>query len=153
MKKLISLFVLLCVNTSFAGLPGGIIVAVQPLIVKSNASGYVPMEYVRGERCSVFQDKVVLEKSFGTLKLTEERAINLTGDVMAVIEQAGQEEVVKKDNFICDAPSTHIETQNSTVLYSTAGCGTPSQIREGAASKILIDIVDTYCPKTFDFGL
>lgn len=134
----------------------------KPLISKSSGGGFMAPEYAGHERCEVYSDKVVITHEMGmvqatALKLTEERKINLSGDVKLVIEKAREEKVEEKDNFLCDGPSTSIvanvgNEETGVLLYSTGGCGSPRKERTGVYSSKLRQIADLYCAKTFDFS-
>lgn len=132
----------------------------QALITKSNGTGFTLPEYTRYETCEVFRNQVVITQRFGfaeELGFTkrEVRRISLEGAIEKVIETAAQEELQKKDNFLCDAPSTSVSfrgTPEPLVLFSSGGCGSPRLERQGPASLMLRELIDQYCPRTNDFG-
>ncbi len=137
------------------GVPGGLPPIELPLITKSSGSGFVMFDFIRNETCEVFADRVVVNKSFGGLTVVETHLINLVGDIQAVLSSAKADELTETDNFLCDAPGTFISANlngEEVVLFSSGGCGSPKQVRNGSASQLLADLVTSYCPKTHDFG-
>ena len=138
--------------------------APRPLIVKSNSSGYVMPEYRRDERCEVYEHSVVIKKVFGmrgdeALTVTREIPISISTNNRTVLLQAATEKVEEKPNGLCDGPATsitafdaHSSSKEGFVLFQTGGCGSPRQMRTGPSSDALRDIVNTYCPETFDFA-
>lgn len=136
--------------------------AKEPLIVKTNNSGYVHPDWVRSEKCEIFTDKVVLTRGFGGLDTgrfvaTEERVVNITSGIEQVVINAVAETLNEKPNGLCDGPSTRVTARQATgedaVLFATGGCGSPQQTRDGAYSKMLQDLVDLYCPVTHKFDV
>lgn len=134
----------------------------KPLITKSSGGGFTAPEHAGYERCEVFANKVVITHQMGmhtptALQLTEERKVNLTGDVKLVIEKAREERVEEKPNFLCDGPSTGVvanqgNKEEDVLLFSTGGCGSSRKERSGVFSSKLRQIADLYCAKTFDFS-
>lgn len=133
----------------------------RPLITKSSGGGFMMPEAAGGETCQVFSDKVVITHFFGhstptALSLVEEKKITLSGNVQAVIEKTKAEELTSKPNGLCDGPATGIYVQptsgEAVTLFSTGGCGSPRRSRDGMYSGKLKEIVNLYCPKTYDFG-
>jgi hypothetical protein len=136
-----------------------------PLIEKSSGGGYMPPEYMRSEQCKVFADRIVREKSFGVdanrlITLHEEFPIKLSGDLTLMISLAEKEPEKRGNDQICDAPTTQIVVHQVNakagdpgfVVFSSAGCGSPSIKREGPHSAALTEIVDMYCPQTWNVG-
>jgi hypothetical protein len=136
------------------------IAAPQPLITKTNGPGYTLPEYMRFETCEVFLDQVVITQRFGypeQLGFTkrEVRPITLDKAIHNVLNVASQEELIKNDNLLCDAPSTSITFRGNPepfVLFSSGGCGSPRLDRQGPATQMLRELVDQYCPVTHDYG-
>ncbi len=134
--------------------------APQALITKTNGTGFTLPEYTRFESCEVFMNKVVVTQRFGypdQLGFTkrEVRPITLDASIRKVIEAAQSEDVTKDDNFLCDAPSTTVQFSGNPeplTLFSSGGCGSPRLDREGPASQMLKELVNQYCPVTYDFG-
>lgn len=132
----------------------------NPLITKSNGTGFTLPEYTRYETCEVYLNQVVITQRFGyaeELGFTkrEVRRISLDKSIYKVIEAAAQEELLKNDNFLCDAPSTSIQflgKPEPLVLFSSGGCGSPRLDRQGPAAQMLKELVDQYCPVTNDYG-
>lgn len=130
----------------------------KPLISKTSGGGFTMPEYFRSETCNVYADRVEITKWYGQetgLKTLETRPLKLGGDIKEVLKKAAAEKINEKPNGLCDGPSSHVRVvvdDKDVVLYSTGGCGSPRKAREGAASQILMDLVGTYCAKTFDFS-
>jgi hypothetical protein len=129
-----------------------------PFVVKSNHSGFTPVEWSRTEVCEIHADKVVLTKGFGSIQTVETRKLDVTGDLAELVRQAAEETATEKDNYLCDGPSTYVvgrtaADEEGVVLFTTGGCGSPSKSRNGAAARILRDLVDSYCPKTYTAGI
>jgi hypothetical protein len=136
-----------------------------PLIEKISGGGFMPPEYMRSEKCEVFADRVVRNKSFGVnadhfITLHEEFPIHLGGDLNLLISLAAQEPEKRGTDQICDAPSTQIVAHQvgakagdqGFVIFSSADCGTTSIKRDGPHSAALTEIVDMYCPQTWNAG-
>lgn len=134
--------------------------ASQALITKTNSPGFTLPEYTRFESCEVFMNKVVITQRFGFpeqlgFSKREVRPIALDAAVRNVIDVARSEQLIKNDNFLCDAPSTSVQftgNPESLVLFSSGGCGSPRLDRQGPASQMLKELVDQYCPVTYDYG-
>lgn len=134
----------------------------KPLITKVSGGGFTIPEYAGYERCELFADKVVITNQLGmhvptALQLVETRTVSISGDIQKVIELSKAEKVSKKPNNLCDGPSTHISANltgeaEPVLLFSTGGCGSPRLQREGANAQKLRTMVDSYCPKTYDFS-
>lgn len=133
----------------------------KPILAKSSGGGFMMPEVAGGEVCELFRDKVIISRFYGrvaptALKTVEEKAIVLTGDIQQVIEKAKAEELTSKPNNLCDGPATSIRANlNGTEeisLFSTGGCGSPRRSRDGIFSSKLKEIINVYCPKTYDFG-
>ncbi|MDZ4662016.1 MAG: hypothetical protein SGJ18_10410 [Pseudomonadota bacterium] len=144
MKALVFLFVL-AGATAFA--------EAEPLLAKYSGGGFTPPEWVRLEVCEVYSDRVVVTKTYGSgetaFELKEEKKISLSDGIHVALKNALKEKVEEKENGLCDAPVTHIRF-GAAVLFSTGACGTPRKDRVGPYSSALKDVVNTYCPKTFD---
>ncbi len=127
----------------------------QALVTKSNASGFTPPEWVRSETCEVFADRVEITKQMGMgekgVRLNETRKVKLTGNLEQLVAQVAKEELTEKENGLCDGPSTTISAREN-LIFTTGGCGSPRKERQGASSRILREIVDSYCATTHDFG-
>ncbi len=127
----------------------------DPILVKINYPGYQPPETIRSERCEVHSDKVVIVKNYGfSFQTVEERAIAIKGDLNSVLAKSLLEPSEKTPGMICDVPSTRITAVSEGkefTLFLTAGCGSEGIKREGYFTGMLVDLVDTYCPKTFSY--
>ncbi len=128
-------------------------------IIKSSHSGFTPPEYVRHESCEVFADRVVIRRQTGageaSVETVETKQLSVSVGIAKVIAKVTQEPVVDRENGLCDGPGTHVSTSlrgPEHLLFSTGGCGSPRRERQGPYSKILRDLVDQYCPQTYDFG-
>jgi hypothetical protein len=130
---------------------------VQPLITKTSGGGFTPPEWARYEKCDVFANHVLIVKHYGVganaFELKEDRKITLTAGIQNSIKLAKTEQLEEKDNGLCDAPGTTITLgsgETATVLFTSGGCGSPRKERAGPHSTALKDIVNTYCPQTYD---
>ncbi|SMF63155.1 hypothetical protein [Pseudobacteriovorax antillogorgiicola] len=132
----------------------------QALITKSNDSGYTLPEYVRNETCSVFTNRVVITKRYGgfndkSFVTREVKRLNVSEGIRNILSLSQEEMLNKKPNLLCDAPTTRISMSvngSDQILFASGGCGSPRLERTGPATQMLVDLVNTYCPKTFDFG-
>lgn len=135
----------------------------QPIIVKINGPGYTSAEWVRVERCEVYADHATITKQFGApenekpVVFSRMEALQLAGGLTALLARAAKEPLQSKPNNLCDAPETRVYSpvrargEKETVLFSSGGCGAPRLLREGPAADALRGIINTYCPKTFDY--
>lgn len=122
----------------------------ESLVTKINHPGYVMPDYAIVEKCEIFQDSVVISRALGGNKpvvTVEKRNVKVNGDIKALIQAADKAKLEQKDNGLCDGPATGI-TAGSVVLYSTGGCGSPRQERNGSAAFLLRNLIDGYCPVT-----
>ncbi|HUP57220.1 MAG TPA: hypothetical protein VM598_07185 [Bdellovibrionota bacterium] len=129
-----------------------------PYIIKSSHSGFTPPEYVRHETCEVLSDRVRITRHLGSgeagVETVEEKKLAISPTIANVIARAQAEPVVERANGLCDGPSTTIATSlrgPEHVLFTTGGCGSSRKERNGPYSKILRELVDQYCAKTYDF--
>ena len=148
LKSLMVTMIAVLVSSAFAA---------QPLITKTNGTGNVPMEYYRSEICEVYFDKVIIKKTSGYesngigFNFIGERNIKLSSGILSVIKRATKEKIEETDNYICDLPATFISSNHGKkkfTLFSSGGCGSPQKERVGPASRMLVELVDTYCEKT-----
>src|SRR5262249_45530934 len=122
--------------------------AAEALITKTNFPGFTPAFAIRTENCELFADRVVITRQFGLEHgIRETRQIELFASIDKLIAEAAAESVVSTPNFLCDGPGT-VVSAGDVLLYSTGGCGTPSNERAGHASAVLRDMIDAYCPTT-----
>ena len=66
------------------------------------------------------------------------------------LERALKEKIEEKENGLCDAPGTSIK-MGVELLFATGGCGSPRKDRVGPFSTALKNVVNTYCPNTYDY--
>ena len=131
----------------------------EPIITKSNFSGYTFPDFVRSETCNVYRNRVEIISTYGSerdrkYKTKEIIRVRASKGVFDVLEGAVQEELTSSLINVCDGPSTVITANYWGVeytLFSTAGCGSPRLERVGNLSKMLVDTVSKYCPTTHDF--
>ncbi|SMF41072.1 hypothetical protein [Pseudobacteriovorax antillogorgiicola] len=129
----------------------------SPMITKLNSTGYVPIEHMQQTKCELYQNRVVITNTFASgYKLVETKRIRLKGSLISLFRDAANEREVRKENLLCDAPSTSVilhqtaadEISNDVNIFSTGGCGEDFVRRVGPASTTLKNIIATYCPKT-----
>lgn len=137
----------------------GCLADVAPIVTKSSGGGFVLPAYARNEQCQVFADKVVIKNTFGYANggnartvTTEVRNVKFDGDINAILAAVAKEELQIKGEGPCDAPTTSVVAGKDTTLFMTGVCGGKRQERLGTVSNMLRDIVNMYCPKTYDFG-
>ena len=129
-------------------------------MIKSSGGGFVSPEYINSETCSLFTDRVVISKNFGSARggnaMSFERTLpaKLSGDMVKILQLASAEKTTETPNGLCDGPATHIAAQipgsaEPIVLYSTGGCGNPKIQRQGANSRNLMTIINEFCQKTY----
>ncbi len=129
-----------------------------PIVTKTNSSGFTMADFIRNETCELYADRVVITKSYGLdHTITETRMIDLAGDIMALLQEAADDELTQSPNFLCDAPGTLITAgegrlPEAITLFSSGGCGQMKEKREGGASARLKDMILTYCPTVNSFG-
>lgn len=130
-----------------------------PLIEKNNYTGYTTVDGSRSETCKVYQDRVVITRRFGA---DQGRSFSTKSVVKSwastgiynVIEAAALEELSSDVNYLCDAPSTAIsfyQEGQQFNLFNSGGCGGSREQRDGPMSRMLVELVDKYCPTTYDF--
>jgi hypothetical protein len=131
------------------------IAAMSPLLVKISFSGFGPAEWARSEKCEVFDNKIVMTRTYNQEEIKFEYPFDGQETLQHLIANAANEKISLEDNYMCDGPSTSMHFTYPTVglgkellLYSTGGCGSPKKQRLGPASQALIDIASTFCPTT-----
>lgn len=136
------------------------------LISKTSGGGYVPPEWSRYETCVMHDDKVVITHHYGldqttSVKTVREVPMTIGKEIADLLIAAKNEREARKENGLCDAPSTHISAQladakpgdKAFTLFSTGGCGSDRIEREGPASAALRHMIDQHCPTTHDHGV
>ncbi len=144
-SSLLLISLMLSASTSFG------FVEEKPLISKSSGSGFVPPEYQRSETCNVYTDRVVIAKTYGKLQTSETRELKIT-DIQQILKNAADEKVTETANGLCDGPVTQVNAflgGNAVVLYTTGGCGSPKKHRNGPHAAMLMELVGSFCPKTY----
>ncbi len=128
------------------------------LIEKVSGGGFVAPEMGNSERCRVTNEKVVVSRTYGSgaskTVFSYETPVNFTG-IEANLQLALGEKVFEKPNQMCDAPSTTVRAfigKTAFSLFETGGCGSARKERVGIYSARLMDIVNAFCPKTYDFS-
>ena len=126
-----------------------------PLLIKSNAPGYVPEDYWFEETCKLYKDRVDIEYRLSGQILKESRKISGTSVIPKLLQRAQQEKLSETPNLICDAPSTSIygiaktsAAETKIQLYETGGCGSPKRVRLGGAAFLLTTLIGKYCSVT-----
>jgi hypothetical protein len=127
--------------------------AADALLIKTSSPGFVMPDWVRTETCKVYQDKVVIERSFGLVNeqgfaTTETINVTISDGITAILARAAEEKVKETRNMICDLPGLNVaavENGKEFVLFSSGGCGSPRKEREGSATRMLMDLLGHYC--------
>lgn len=127
---------------------------VSPLLRSTANSGFTMPQYMYGSVCEIFPAKVVITKTFGspTIGYTNSKTIQIQGNIQSLIATASQE-AVEEQPTPCDGPSFEItgrqilptDAVQNVVLKSSGGCGTPSQTRNGPATTMLLNLIDSLC--------
>lgn len=130
-------------------------------LLKTSGGGMVVQEFARTQTCKLYKSdssseyKMLIEEQYGPVKTKEFVKLTITG-LEGLISNSEKEVVVKKPNYLCDAPeSTYfaINTRGERVeLFQSGGCGSPRINRAGPYSAHLRSILDRYCPMTHDYG-
>lgn len=127
-----------------------------PWAVKSNYSGFVQPKDVRSESCELFDHKIIIKRQYGGVRTKQVIHLDTGGSFAHLVNQAFAEEVIDGGPAPCDGPSTVIIANRwlpevgvePFTIYSSIGCGATPNRRTGSASRILVDILAQYCPKT-----
>lgn len=149
------------ITAIFLMTPSALATEMGPVLVKSSYTGFVAPMWAREETCELYRDGLIVSRSFGAdlaAKTKEARPVILSGKVDELIQKASMEQLVAKQNNVCDGPSTKTYAvlkgangeKTEVVLFRTGGCGSHRLERNEGASKILRDIIDSYCPQTHD---
>jgi len=134
-----------------------------PLVTKTSGGGFVPPEWQRFESCQLFQNKVVVEHDYGvtdtkSVKVVREEKVSITGDIGDLLVASSKEKLDKTPNGLCDAPETTVtahmvgapQKDPGFILFASGGCGGDRLERQGPATSALRDLIDQYCPLTYD---
>jgi hypothetical protein len=134
--------------------------AEEPIVTKHNQTGFTTALGRREEVCSVYRDRVVILRRFGTgpgsFEQRERQPITVSRGVVEAARRALAEDVESTPNPTCDGPITRTvlgPLESDEILFHTGGCGSDRQERQGPHSEALRDLVDTYCPLTHEFPL
>jgi hypothetical protein len=126
-----------------------------PFLLKVSGTGFVHPDWARSEKCEVFNDHVLMTRSYARESLQYIFPYRSENAVLDLIGKAMEEEVEQEPNYMCDGPATYIKAtvqkdgvDQDLVLYSTGGCGSPKIMRQGPNTSALIDIESTFCPTT-----
>ncbi len=132
-----------------------------PMLTKTSGGGFMMPEWVQIERCALYEDHVIITHQFGSgaNKLVKEEIRNFTitsGFLDQMILNSLTESIIETENYMCDGPGTYTEAHyqlstgkvESIPLFSTGGCGSPQNEREGVNSRHLRQLIDEYCPTT-----
>lgn len=129
----------------------------QPYLTKYSASGFVPIEWSRSDKCEVFESEVLMTRTYARSAVHYRIPFSAEDSLNEMIEKAQGERFKLEDNYMCDGPATTIkarfvaegsEESQEILLYSTGGCGSPKRVRFGPYSSALVDIASTFCPTT-----
>ncbi len=133
----------------------------QALVEKTNTSGFTMPADVRTEICAIYPSYVKITNRYGgytdmRFETTQILWVNVSEGIEGVLAAASSANLSESDNFICDAPATTIKARNSQgqdfVLFASGGCGSVRQSRDGGAARMLLDLINRYCPVTHDIG-
>lgn len=126
--------------------------AESPWLVKAQDSGYVMPADLATFFCSIFSDRIEIERQVGQAGIStkEVRAITLTGEIETEIRLAAAESLTD-EGTLCDAPGTRItanistdDGQNALLLYGQSTCSQDGE-RKGEHSTPLINLTNGLC--------
>lgn len=126
--------------------------AETPWLVKSQNAGFVMPAFWQTFTCSIYADRVEIQRSFGQsgLNSLESRPVTLAGDVAAAIRGAALESLTD-DGTLCDAPGTRITAYLPTdsdsqglLLLGRSTCSQDGE-RKGEHSTPLIALANALC--------
>jgi hypothetical protein len=132
-----------------------------PILVKNSNLGLVPPGYGDTERCFVFSDRIEVVNLFlgGEVSAKETHKIDFSPSLISLVQKAALENLldVVGEQSPCDGPVTTVSANPSSssevletfTLFQTGACGSPTKLRSGDYSSILLKIVNKYCPTTF----
>ena len=132
--------------------------AEMPIVSKANYHGFGPPEMRQYEKCDVYADRVEITREAGAVKIKEVRQLSGAADLLALATEAAGDREVSARCGRCDGPTTTITayspaSPDGVILYFTGACSRDSVKRDGAGSRMLIWIVDGYCPETFSIPI
>lgn len=123
-----------------------------PFLVKTSSNFAAKPELVKSEKCEVYSDRVVVTKNFfgKTLSYT----INLKTDSLSdLVSMAKNEELeVLGTSTSCEGARTKVmayDNSEEVLLYSSMSCDDALKMRQGVYTYSLIEIANTFCPKTY----
>jgi hypothetical protein len=128
-----------------------------PIVKKVNMTGFSLPEEVFTETCTLYDDHVLITRSYGeNMAITERRELRLTGSMIDLLTKVKNENMLIEENNVCDGPHTEITAYlpsqdgaaSSMTLFKTGGCSAPQETRDGSYSLQLRRMVASYCPKT-----
>ena len=128
----------------------------NPRIMKVNSTGFVTPEARRVETCEVYSDHVLITRTFGNHLVQKENHPVQISSLQETILEALNEPVSSALSTVCDGPTTTTTAEilgsslPTVVLFESGRCGRPRLFREGGQSENLRDLVDTFCPVTYD---
>lgn len=130
----------------------------NPIIRKTNYSGYTMPQYGYSLVCDVFADRVVVQRTFGggegeNAGFSETRNVALVGEYAATIAKAAAE---PEETWTtpCDGPSDGLTAfrilesglLEEVVLENSGGCGVDGRKRTGPAAHVLKALATSLCP-------
>ena len=122
-----------------------------PLLSKGTFSGFVPDGLQRPKVCNIYSDRVEVTHGFGFFSVTETKAIELTGDIVASIKAAAGAPLESLGPVPCDGPSTYVTASvdgEDVTLASGGSCGgEEKKIRRGLHARSLLELAYLYCPQ------
>lgn len=129
----------------------------QPILEKISGTGFVPAEWSRQQKCQIFENEVLMTRSYGFTTVNYQIPFSSDGSLREMIAKASEEAFTVEPNGLCDGPSTVVKASialeghtemRELILYSTGGCGSPRKVRRGPYTAALMDIAGTFCPTT-----
>ncbi len=124
-----------------------------PVLVKSQGSGYTPIEWMQTSTCEIYLDRVEIKSTYSDLVVNVSRSfpISISSSVQNLVARAAAESF-NTTGGLCDAASTKIYANavdasgkgQEVVLFAYSSCNQDGE-REGPASAQLLHIVKSFC--------
>jgi hypothetical protein len=130
--------------------------AATPILTKTSSSGSsAAREFMKTQSCALYQNKVTLTNTYGladgsTTTVTQDIALSLQSNFMNLVNQAKADRITTRPNDTCGFASSNVSLGDGTVVFDSGGCGNPHVYREGGASSALMELITSYCTKTFN---
>jgi hypothetical protein len=118
------------------------------IAAKVQNSGHTLPEALQSFKCSIYTDRVEIDRSYGSEGATvkETRPVTISENITKIIEKSSQEEFIDKAT-LCDAPATEIaayQADGTFPLLSESTCNQDGS-RHGPSSTVLTNLINSLC--------